>query len=117
MYMIYNIFQFIIAVIVAFLGQIYYSVASMIRTMNYVLRLKKIEYDLYKRRLNICSDCPLFFRPLRTCGTPLRFLTKNKRFGGCWCYMPFKAMNIDSECWLDENNLPGGWGEHNIDFI
>lgn len=52
----------------------------------------------YRRMKNGCFKCPLFYRPLRTCGSPLdkRLL----RTEGCWCNQDFKASMLEAECWL-----------------
>lgn len=62
----------------------------------------------YTARLSACRACPLFFRPLQTCGTPLR---KELSQLGCWCNMEAKAKLTDATCWIDDE-LPEnkcGW--------
>lgn len=64
-------------------------------------------------RLNVCRNCPLFFRPLQTCGTPLR---KELRELGCWCNMESKSKLADATCWIDDE-LPEnkhGWISHGL---
>lgn len=58
------------------------------------------DFDLVYRRMRVCWRCPLFYSPLRTCGTPLK---RDLRDLGCWCNMEAKAALLESECWLDEN--------------
>lgn len=60
-------------------------------------------------RLRICERCPIYFRPMGTCGSPLSW---SRRGTGCWCYMPIKAKLPDAECWLDAEDVKGfdyGW--------
>jgi len=60
-------------------------------------------------RLATCEKCALFYRPLKTCGTPV---IKELRAMGCLCYMPEAAKLNDKRCYLDEHiesGYPGGW--------
>jgi len=69
--------------------------------------------SLRTARLNACQTCPLFYRPLQTCGTPLK---KELRGLGCWCNMEAKAKLTDATCWIDDE-LPGnkyGWTAHGV---
>lgn len=59
-----------------------------------------VEPRTYTFRLATCSVCPIFYKPLQTCGTPLR---KTLRPLGCWCFMPAKARLAAAQCWIDEN--------------
>lgn len=66
------------------------------------------EFWSYFRHLRTCYKCPLFYKPLRTCGSPL---DKKLDGLGCWCYMPEKAAMAQASCWLDIH-APGnttGW--------
>jgi hypothetical protein len=65
--------------------------------------------EIYTLRLKTCEACSVFYRPLRTCGTPLN---PELRSHGCWCYQPEAAKLADKECYLDaeiEPGYPGGW--------
>lgn len=69
----------------------------------------KVEGYIYERRLKTCAACPLYYKPLRTCGSPLR---KDSQELGCWCNMEQKAKYERSNCWLDteiERGHPSGW--------
>lgn len=70
-----------------------------------------VSESLEAARIGACRSCPIFYRPLQTCGTPLR---KELRELGCWCHMPTKAKLVDATCWLDDE-LPGetayGWNK------
>ena len=65
-------------------------------------------------RLDCCRRCPLFFTPLQTCGSPLRFGDADL---GCWCYMPVKATMKTAQCWLDEEGIDDvefSWQKHGL---
>jgi len=69
---------------------------------------------LAAKRLSVCRKCPLFYRPLSTCGSPL---TNDLRDQGCWCHMPTKSKLVSAECWLDEmlgEDAPYGWRQYGI---
>ena len=60
-------------------------------------------------RLATCDQCVLFYRPLGTCGTPIK---RDLRGHGCWCYLLEKAKLKYAQCYLDsdiEPGYPGGW--------
>lgn len=54
-----------------------------------------LDPQLTAARLQSCRVCPIFFRPLATCGTPLR---RGLRSLGCHCHMPTKAAG-PANCW------------------
>jgi hypothetical protein len=58
------------------------------------------------RRYRACSGCPLFYKPLRTCGSPLDGDLTDL---GCWCNMEAKAPMPESTCWMGDN-LGDGMG-------
>ncbi len=58
-----------------------------------------------KARMEECRKCPLFYKPLQTCGSPLAKESKM----GCYCYLPLKV-TLKANCWLfDETNGELGW--------
>ena len=64
---------------------------------------------LQRKRWKTCLNCPIFYPPLRTCGTPLR---KDLYDFGCWCNMEAKIKRLESRCWLNDNaNTKYGWNE------
>lgn len=70
---------------------------------------KRVGENTRAVRLRTCRPCPLFFKPLETCGSPLR---PDLRGYGCWCFLPEKAKYEESQCYLDtevEPGTPGGW--------
>lgn len=64
--------------------------------------------QLRQARLNACAGCPIYFRLLRTCGSPLS-LTKLGR-QGCYCQMEVKAGTL-ANCWGYDNGAPFGWAK------
>lgn len=68
----------------------------------------KVKPIVYLSRIACCYACPIYYKPLRTCGTPLR-----DAHLGCWCFMPAKAKLRDAECWLREEDYETeyGWPE------
>jgi len=67
-----------------------------------VLGSNRVKASVARDRLLACHACPLFYEPLRTCGTP--------RLGpdGCWCHMPTKASTV-ANCWAFDKGRPYGW--------
>ncbi len=59
------------------------------------------------RRYKVCRRCPLFYYPLRTCGTPLQ---KDLQSLGCYCNMESKVGFEAATCWIDENNASQTYG-------
>lgn len=53
-----------------------------------------------QNRMDACRNCPVFYRPLRTCGSPLR---KELRDVGCFCSMEWKARLSHATCWLRDH--------------
>lgn len=69
-------------------------------------RGRRVDRWMYYRRLRWCFGCPVFFRPLRTCGSP--FAADPNL--GCACAMEQKAALPDATCWGNENtDLQFGW--------
>lgn len=67
---------------------------------------------VYYRRLRHCYRCELFFKPLRTCGSP--FMDGYEDLG-CFCDMTRKAAVPNATCWADENtDLNIGWKTNGI---
>lgn len=65
---------------------------------------------VYVHRLHTCYHCPIFYRPLATCGSPLR---KELRGLGCYCNMQAKSNIINATCWLrDIGDSERGWGDN-----
>jgi len=67
------------------------------RLMHDILHADKVTPLWYQNRMEVCSKCPVFFNPLRTCGSPLRWRDRDL---GCWCSMEAKAKLTHATCWL-----------------
>ena len=70
---------------------------------------KRVSLRRLERRLETCRKCPIYFKPLQTCGSPV---IKRLRRVGCWCYCPESAKLNEKKCFLDsdiEPGYPGGW--------
>lgn len=75
--------QFIAALIVAALGDSWRK----LKEIRDALRAEHwIDSDLAFDRFELgCKRCPMFFKPLGTCGSPLR-KSDIEGFDGCWCH-------------------------------
>lgn len=70
-------------------------------------RRGKASKRLVRARLEHCESCPLFYSPLRTCGSPLM---EGHEDLGCWCFMNAKAQDPKATCWANhETDLDIGW--------
>lgn len=69
--------------------------------------LKRVPKELYRKRMAVCRECPIFYRPLQTCGSPLV-----DKWTGCFCFMPLKA-RLTENCFAydssEGNNAVFGW--------
>lgn len=73
---------------------------------------EKTPFWTYYGRMRACYHCQIFYRPLRTCGSPL---TKDLRGMGCYCNMESAASIPEKDCWLREtleNDDTCGWPDH-----
>ena len=65
-------------------------------------QVPRVPPKVYQARMEVCRQCPVFYAPLRTCGSPLRRGSRVRNHpAGCSCYMPFKA-KFECNCWLWE---------------
>src|SRR5678815_116182 len=75
-------------------------------SLSMLRRKRMVTTTLYKRRLMKCRRCPLFYRPLMTCGNAASTETwiNHDRMEpmGCLCYLPIKAMDPTANCWMYE---------------
>lgn len=77
-----------------------------------ILTGERVDDVTAEKRLACCQDCPLWFKTLGTCGSPL---ADDDGELGCWCWMRAKTKLRGAHCWLDENGIeqpPYGW-HHN----
>jgi|GEM_PF-2438822 len=62
-----------------------------------------------RARLGVCRLCPIYWKPLGTCGSPLAADPQL----GCWCNMEEKVKFRGATCWLDDelgdDAAPLGW--------
>lgn len=99
--------RFMAAVIVAILGGLWYWSRpwGRLRDAMYLawdaFWLASVDSGVYKARLKACEGCVVFYRPLRTCGTPLQ-----NHDMGCWCQMEQKAKLAHARCWLRQEYGP-----------
>ena len=56
--------------------------------------------DVFKRRMDCCRACTIWYPFLETCGTPLKSALRGM---GCYCHLPSKNKLEASACWLDEH--------------
>jgi len=70
--------------------------------------------ELFNRRMEICRQCPVYWHPLRSCGTPLK---RELRPLGCWCNVQDGKSRIkEATCWLVEQGFNDeGWGKIQLD--
>ncbi len=75
---------------------------------------QEVPDELVQARLEICRQCPVFFAPLQSCGSPLREIMRRIRRlpklpVGCLCHLPTKA-RLHENCWAYDERLPDlGW--------
>jgi hypothetical protein len=79
-----------------------------------ILTGDRVDNGTAANRLAVCQQCPLWFKPLGTCGSPLR-----RKDGdlGCWCWMRAKSKLLGAHCWLDEQGIdapPYGWKQNGL---
>lgn len=70
----------------------------------------KVSEEHYQRRMSACHECPVFYKRLQTCGSPL---SKELKGLGCSCFLPVKSRYVNSSCWIDDNvsECEHGWHE------
>jgi hypothetical protein len=61
----------------------------------------RVDAERLQRRLDACERCPYFYRPLATCGSPLR---SELRHVGCRCNIEAKAKLAEADCYIDETS-------------
>jgi len=114
--------RFIAAVIVAAAACISSPRQSWSRIRAAVVLLSKpyerADFWAVYRRYRTCRKCPIFYKPLRTCGTPL---DKELRGLGCYCSCEVKPGIKSATCWADDNlgeDAKFGWqGSRKVETI
>jgi hypothetical protein len=70
--------------------------------------IPKVPPDVARERLEACHNCPIFYEPTATCGSPFSKIRVRRRPAGCLCFMPFKV-KFEGNCWvweeMQENRL------------
>lgn len=64
----------------------------------FVSRDDLVDFWTAYRRYRTCKKCPVFYAPLRTCGSP--FLEYPNL--GCWCQEEWKVRLLEATCFLDD---------------
>jgi hypothetical protein len=69
----------------------------------------KVDAVELEARNKACGECPIYYRPLMTCGSPFA----DDPALGCWCVLPIKARMKHARCWLRirGSNTQWGWRE------
>lgn len=60
-------------------------------------------------RYKKCEACPIFYKPLHTCGSPF---DREMKGTGCFCSMDYKKNIREATCWGDDNlgeDFKFGW--------
>jgi hypothetical protein len=65
-------------------------------------KIPRVSKELANARLAVCRQCPIFYSPTQTCGSPFNRKARARgRPAGCLCFMPFKV-KFECNCWLWE---------------
>jgi hypothetical protein len=73
--------------------------------------MERTDFWTVYRQYRACRRCPIFYHPLRTCGSPL---DKDFRGLGCYCSMEKKVGIKSATCWGDDNlgnDFEFGWNK------
>lgn len=77
------------------------AIGSEVLGIWWALKAKQYVGDeLKEKRIEACQKCPLFYKPLQTCGSPLA----KDPSKGCHCYVPIMA-GAYHDCWKWERDL------------
>lgn len=66
----------------------------------------KLPDKTFKKRMAACRECPVFHKPLGTCGNALKpkWYIEGVVAEGCFCHMKTKAKLAAATCWLDDHS-------------
>lgn len=67
---------------------------------------KKVDDETYRKRMECCEKCPIYFDPLKTCSSPL-----TDPDVGCFCFLPSKNRLAGADCYLREAGSLTGWSD------
>lgn len=103
--------RFICALLVAAAHYLLKEVGNAKLAIRAAFNKPEVPHELTAKRLYACQKCPLFYAPLRTCGSPMMaktWLNPNDPMG-CFCQMEVKATTL-CNCWLaDQTRGEQGW--------
>lgn len=54
--------------------------------------------EVFEARMKCCEECPIYWLPLKTCGSPL----SDHPELGCGCFLPVKGLQPEATCWADD---------------
>ena len=81
--------------------------AAVMTWVRFAKIAQKTPFWINVHRNTCCRRCPIFYKPLATCGTPL---IRDLRDMGCWCHLPSKNGNIAATCWIRDQGVDDdGW--------
>lgn len=105
--------RFLIALILASLWELREQAKGIRIALSQSKKDAEVPIGVQARRITQCEQCPIYYHPLRTCGSPLnrkKWARKDEK-EGCFCYMPVK-IKTKCNCWLyDETNGKMGWSK------
>lgn len=95
-------FGLFMALIVAAINE-FATLARHVMSFLFPGKENMVPNEIAMKRLKICESCPIYFHPLRTCGSPLMKYGEIKppqhlMNAGCHCYMPLKS-RLKSNGW------------------
>ena len=70
--------------------------------LRFILFIEDVDEATYRRRLSVCRSCPILYKPLFTCGSPLALNQKDLNPQPCYCNMEAKALAKDATCYIDD---------------
>jgi hypothetical protein len=77
------------------------------RLLRASLGQPKVHPLVFQARMAACKKCPVFYAPLRTCGTPIH---KADADLGCWCALEAKNRLQAASCWARDRGVTEyGW--------
>lgn len=80
-------------------------IAQFFHVFHAVIFTRHKDHLLAEMRVNHCkTKCPVYFKPLGTCGSPLK-RGDDKR--GCYCHMETKA-ELEDNCWAYDRDQGEG---------
>jgi hypothetical protein len=75
---------------------------SLLKEMILAALLVKVSPSEWRRRIRVCSKCPVYDRIIKRCRP------NNDSEFGCGCYVPFMAAHKET-CWADDHTENCGW--------